>query len=46
MKKNNTIARIFRTIKLSENIGSWFHKMFKGWISYYKKKPKDEGDFD
>lgn len=46
MPRNNTIARIFRTIKLSENIGSGFHKMFKGWASYYKRKPKVEGDFD
>ncbi len=46
MPRNNTIARIFRTIKLSENIGSGFYKMFKGWISYYKRKPKVEGDFD
>ncbi|MBI2447220.1 MAG: putative DNA binding domain-containing protein [Candidatus Omnitrophica bacterium] len=46
MPRNNTIARIFRTIKLSENIGSGFHKMFHGWTSYYKRKPKVDGDFD
>jgi len=46
MPRNNTIARIFRTIKLSENIGSGFYKMFNGWTSYYKRKPKVEGDFD
>ncbi|MFH1459435.1 MAG: RNA-binding domain-containing protein [Candidatus Omnitrophota bacterium] len=46
MPRNNTIARIFRTIKLSENIGSGFHKMFKGWAAYYEGKPKVEGDFD
>ena len=38
MPRNSTIARIFRTIKLSENIGSGFHKMFNGWTFYYKKK--------
>lgn len=46
MPRNNTIARIFRTIKLSESIGSGFHKMFKGWKFYYKRRPKVEGDFD
>ena len=46
MPRNNTLARIFRTIKLSENIGSGFYKMFNGWTSYYKIKPVVEGDFD
>jgi ATP-dependent DNA helicase RecG len=46
MPRNNVIARIFRTIKLSENIGSGFYKMFSGWMSYYAKKPVVEGDFD
>lgn len=44
--RNNTIARIFRTIQLSENIGSGFYKMFHGWTTYYAKKPIVEGDFD
>ncbi len=46
MPRNNTIAHIFRTIRLSENIGSGFHKMFTGWTSYYSRKPVVEGDFD
>ncbi len=46
MPRNNTIASIFRTVKLSENIGSGFHKMFSGWTSYYAKKPVVESDFD
>lgn len=46
MPRNHTIARIFRTIRLSENIGSGFHKMFSGWTAYYIKKPIVEGDFD
>ncbi|MDO8747596.1 MAG: winged helix-turn-helix transcriptional regulator [Candidatus Omnitrophota bacterium] len=43
---SGTLARIFRIIRLSENIGSGFHKMFTGWTSYYKRKPVVEGDFD
>ena len=46
MPRNPIIARIFRHIRLSENIGSGFDKMFKGWASYYKKKPEVSGDFD
>jgi ATP-dependent DNA helicase RecG len=46
MPRNRTVARIFRHIGLSENIGSGFDKMFKGWTSYYKHKPKVSGDFD
>ena len=46
MPRNRTVARIFRHIGLSENIGSGFDKMFKGWASYYKHKPKVSGDFD
>ncbi len=46
MPRNSTIAKIFRIIKLSENIGSGFHKMINGWESYYKVKPDITGDFD
>lgn len=46
MPRNPTIAKIFRIIKLSENIGSGFHKMINGWESYYKVKPDITGDFD
>jgi ATP-dependent DNA helicase RecG len=46
MPRNNVIARIFRTIRLSENMGSGFYKMFHGWNAYYAKKPVVEGDFD
>ncbi len=46
MPRNPTVARIFRHIRLSENIGSGFDKMFKGWTAYYKKKPLVTGDFD
>ena len=33
-------------VKLSENIGSGFHKMINGWDSHYHLKPLIEGDFD
>lgn len=46
MPKNPTIARIFRHVRLSENIGSGFDKMIKGWMSHYKTKPEISGDFD
>ena len=46
MPRNPTIAKIFRIIKLSENIGSGFHKMINGWESYYKVKPDITGDFN
>ncbi len=44
--RNPTIARIFRSIKLSENAGSGFEKMFKGWAYCYKRKPLVENEVD
>ena len=46
LPRNPIIAKIFRFIKLSENIGSGFHKMINGWKSQYNKKPIIESDFD
>jgi ATP-dependent DNA helicase RecG len=46
MPRNPIIARIFRVIKLSENIGSGFEKMITGWNEYYGNKPVISGDFD
>jgi len=46
MPRNPTIAKIFRFIKLSENIGSGFHKMINGWEKHYHQKPIIMGDFD
>ncbi|MFW5852841.1 MAG: RNA-binding domain-containing protein [Nanoarchaeota archaeon] len=46
LPRNPIIAKIFRFIKLSENIGSGFHKMFQGWKEHYNLKPLIEGDFD
>ncbi len=43
--RNPIIARIFRAIKLAENAGSGFDKMFSGWKSYYNKLPVVTGDF-
>ena len=39
MPRNPTIARIFRAIKLSENAGSGFDKMFTGWKAHYGIEP-------
>ena len=44
--RNPIIARIFRVIKLAENAGTGFDKMFVGWESHYKKKPVVSGDLD
>ena len=46
MPRNPTVAKIFRFIKLSENIGSGFHKMINGWEKHYYQKPIITGDFD
>lgn len=44
--RNPLIARAFRFIKLSENIGSGFTKMFTGWKKVYGIPPLVDGDFD
>ena len=44
--RNPTIARIFRAINLSENVGSGFYKMFTGWKNYYKTIPVVVNDID
>lgn len=46
MPRNPTVARIFRHIRLSENIGSGFDKMINGWTAHYRAKPEISGDFD
>ena len=46
LPRNPIIAKIFRFLKLSENIGSGFHKMINGWNQKYHLKPIIEGDFD
>ena len=44
--RNPIIAKIFRFVRLAENIGSGFHKMIYGWKQHYKIEPVIEGDFD
>ncbi len=39
MPRNPIITRIFRAIKLSENAGSGFDKMFTGWKAHYGIEP-------
>jgi ATP-dependent DNA helicase RecG len=46
LPRNPIIAKIFRFVKLAENIGSGFHKMINGWDSHYHLKPLIDGDFD
>ncbi len=46
MPRNPIITRIFRVIKLSENAGSGFDKMFTGWKSYYNTEPLVSNDVD
>jgi len=46
LPRNPVIAKIFRIIRLSENIGSGFDKMINGWHYYYAQKPLIEEDFD
>jgi len=46
LPRNPVIAKIFRLVKFSENIGSGFHKMINGWNSHYGLKPIIDGDFD
>jgi len=46
LPRNPIIAKAFRFLRFSENIGSGFHKMINGWSSKYKLKPIIEGDFD
>jgi len=46
MPRNPIITRIFRAIKLSENAGSGFDKMFNGWTAYYEDEPVVSGGID
>jgi ATP-dependent DNA helicase RecG len=46
LPRNPIIAKIFRLLKFSDNIGSGFHKMINGWNYKYKLKPIIDGDFD
>jgi len=46
LPRNPIIAKAFRFLRFSENIGSGFHKMINGWNKQYHIKPIIEGDFD
>ncbi len=46
LPRNPIVAKIFRFLNFSDNIGSGFHKMINGWNSKYKLKPIIDGDFD
>lgn len=46
LPRNPTITKMFRYIRLAENIGSGFHKMIDGWKHHYGNEPLIEGDFD
>ncbi|AKB35297.1 ATP-dependent DNA helicase recG [Methanosarcina siciliae C2J] len=46
LPRNPTVARIFRVIRLSENAGSGFDKMFGGWKSYDEVEPEVSGEVD
>ena len=46
MPRNSIVTRIFRVIKLSENAGSGFDKMFNGWKAYYEDEPLVSGGID
>jgi len=46
LPRNPILTKIFRIIKLAENAGYGFDKMFDGWNVYYKKEPIVEGGVD
>lgn len=46
LPRNPILAKAFRFLRFSENIGSGFHKMINGWNKYYHIRPLIEGDFD
>ncbi|MBS3088212.1 putative DNA binding domain-containing protein [Candidatus Pacearchaeota archaeon] len=46
LPRNPIIAKAFRFLRFSENIGSGFHKMINGWGKQYNLKPIIDGDFD
>ena len=46
LPRNPILAKAFRFLRFSENIGSGFHKMINGWNKKYHLKPIIDGDFD
>lgn len=46
LPRNPILTKIFRVIKLAENAGYGFDKMFNGWLAHYPKAPIVEGGVD
>src|SRR3989344_5448112 len=44
LPRNPILIKIFRVLKLAENAGYGFDKMFDGWKSYYKIEPNVENE--
>ena len=44
LPRNPILIKIFRILKLAENAGYGFDKMFNGWKSYYKVEPIVENE--
>ncbi len=44
LPRNPILIKIFRILKLAENAGYGFDKMFNGWRSYYNVEPVVEND--
>ncbi len=44
LPRNPILIKIFRILKLAENAGYGFDKMFNGWKSYYKIEPIVENE--
>ncbi len=46
LPRNPILTKIFRVIKLAENAGYGFDKMFDGWLFHYPKEPVVDGGVD
>jgi len=46
MPRNPVIAKMFRIVKLAENAGYGFDKMFSGWENYIGASPEFDFNFD
>ena len=43
LPRNPIIAKIFRFVKLAEDMGTGFHKMINAWYEFYQIKPEITG---
>ncbi len=46
LPRNPIIAKLFRMVKLSENVGFGFEKIENNWLIYNNSKPEYDIDFD